>query len=375
MRFFPLLFLLFLCSCATLPASPPLPASMTPLPVARGITSTAALSPDARHLLFRSGEEIRVAELDGQTVRTIDTIPSGSTLHAAWSGDGRHLVLTRTSGTKGMIQLWESESGRRLKEWEWNGVLGEGLFLSPSEIIVPAIRLTTYRFGTEVRQVILRMTPESPSPTEEPLHTATLRPSTYARFSSEIQKGFSIKLHPLGDEILYTRFQDPPEFSPYRKVVLRHLSSGQELEAGNIPLDAPPPIFSGVDDEIVTTDGRSIVTIDPWEGKSSLLHPTGGAIAFAPSGNPRIVGGTIIVGGIELTTLPRESTGLFSSDGSVLVVLHGGTAYRIPLPVPANPQTTDGDEAMKLRQLRTLRAKRLITPLDFRRLFPSPGGI
>lgn len=365
-----LLPLILLCSCATLPASPPLPEAMAPTPVARGITGDAALSPDGRYLLYRSGSGVLVTDLVDRTTRTIDTPPLDSSINLAWNDDSRHLLVTRTTAGTGVIELREID-GETRGRWEWKGILGKGVFSSTSEIMIPAARLTTYRFGTEVRQVILRVTPGEGTLTEEPLHSATLRPSTYARFQEAIHRGFTITLHPDGDEILYTRVQDPPEFTPYRKVILRHLSSGEELEVGTIPLDAPPPLFSGIDDEILTTDGRTILRTDPWEGKSTPLPEQGGVMAVAPSGARRLIAGSLLLDDATiLTTLPPDSQGLFSRDGTVLVVIHDGTAYRILLPPPRNRSVRTDDDIRKILNLRTLRAKRLISPRDFRLLAP-----
>lgn len=360
-----LLILLVISSCATIPADPPLPDRSSPKPVSRGITGEVSPSPDGRFLLYQKGNRLLLSGETGGTKVVLDSLPPGSVIYTSWSPDGNRFLVTLSKEGKGSVEL-RTVADELIARWERGEILGRGGWISPDEFLVPALKMTTYRFGVDLRQIMLRFRADRTPPAEVVLHSATIRPSIFKRYGDSIMRGFVISPHPLGDTILFTRFHDPPEFTPYRKIMLLHLESGEQTEAGSTPLDAPPPIFTGTDDVILAADSSSTFSIDPWRRTKSLLVQKTGEMACARDSSACLVAGDLILGKERLTSFPAESRGSFSDDGALLVVTYRGDAYSLSFPRGTIIHPPDGAARRdRLRYLRNLRAKRLISPEEF----------
>lgn len=366
-----ILILLFIPACTTIPATPPLPETSTPQPVARGVTGDALLSPDGRSLLYQSGTRLLLARESGEPEVVLDSLPPDSILHLSWAPDGRRFVVTMNQGGKGVVELRTVGDGT-VARWERSEILGRGGWISPEEFLVPALKMTTYRFGVDIRQIMLRYRSDSSPPAEVVLHSATIRPTVFSRYREALERGFVITPHPLGDTILFTRFHDPPEFTPYRKIILMHLESGEQTEVGSTPLDSPAPIFTGTDDVILSSDSGSTLSVDPWTMTKSTILPKRGDMTCARHGTACLIAGELMIGREHLTSFPGEARGNFSDDGTRLVVTYRGDAFSLRLP-PATAPAGSGPDARRDRliQLRTLRAKRLISPQEFSSMIPT----
>jgi hypothetical protein len=361
--FLPLLLLCLCCAgCAGLPTARPLPATVATEPVTTTTAPLFAVAPTGQRLaVIRDGLRLVAPKGANDTLLT-DTVP----VALAWSPDSQRLAAAFTAGGKSTVRIYGSDGGKQ-GETAIAGNIGAIVWRSPQELLIASSVVTTYTFGTDFQQTLYRWNGTA-APSGVLVHNATLRPSTVRQLGPDIARAFTLALSPLGDAIAFTRLHDPPEFTPYLRIMLRHLDTGTEREVTNIDLNSAPPVFVGLDDELLVNDNRRHLSRHtPWRKElPTPLSVTGSSLAASPGGKLLLVDGQLLIDREPIASFPATVTGIFANQGAELFVLHRGTIHRLTgLPADGVAQPT-GERLTKLLSLRALRSQGLISPDDLR---------
>jgi hypothetical protein len=357
---------LFVTGCASLPVSHPLPAGITSEPI------ISAVSPP--FMVDAAGERLAYVR-DGLWIGSVTTkaelrLSEISPVALAWSPDGTRLAAAFPAKDANLIRLFTPD-GTKLGETELKGAVGDLTWRSAKELLIAHVVKSDYVFGSDYQQMLTSWD-GSGQPTSVKVHNATLRLGTTKKLGTTYAQAFTLTVSPFGDEILFTRQHDPPEFKTYRRVMLRHLDSGREREITNIAQNSSTPLFIGSDDQLLVADGITINRVNPWQDASNVMLPvTGRALAASPGGTNLLIDGQLVHGDQIITRFPATVTGRFAVQGSQLFILHNGTIYQIK-GLAADPVTIpSGDALKKLLTLRDWRMQGLITPADFEKTKPN----
>lgn len=349
----PACLMILLSGCARLPIAGP---------EANRLTSTFVTRLDAEPLFAAatggqkvafSHEGVRVMPLPSGESRPIST---ERPLALAWSPDGGKLAVAFGSGSKSRIAVFDA-AGVTVAETPATGLVGAIFWTGPDALLAVTMELEPHKFGTSCREVLLRW-PLAGAPERTLLHETTLKPYTVRKLASGLLvRAISPDISPLGDELVYGRIQDPPEFDAYLKVMVRNLSSGAEREVVKTAIGDGSARFSADGEELMVYNGSGqIRRIAAWSESEKPVAPfSGRVLAVSPDGRHLLADGRLLDDGREAALFPPRTTGEFLDDGRLLVVADGalflvsgiGAAVAVPVTPPE-----------KLERLRTIRAWR-----------------
>ena len=358
-----LLFLLLpvlVTGCAGLPVTGQLPEGVRVEQVASSaVGAPFAPSPDGSRLAFgRAG--LQLLDLASRSQQALD---SETPAALAWSADGTTLAAAFHRERESRVQLY-TVAGTKGATVRVAGRVAELRWLPTSELLVATDERTTYSFGINFNQALLRWNGTEP-PTAVRLHDATVQPGVQKLLGNQLDHFFTLSLSPQGDEVAYTRLQSPPEFATYLRVILRSLDSGTEREVANVSLLSGGALFDQDGERLLVGDGTAAtVWYDPWSSTQlATLPPPGRSLALA--GDTLLIDGRLYRGTTEIAAFPSDSVGLFAARGTLLFLRQGTSIYRIAgLPAVTTPQL-DPARQEKLRELRSWRAKGLISAADY----------
>lgn len=356
-----LLLVLWLHGCARLPVSGSLPPGMAAgesLRVAAG--SPFAWRPDGEAVAV-AGDGLRLWRPATGELKSLS--PETSTA-LAWSPDGTRLAVAHAKGDDTHLTVIDG-SGRRLREAALEGRV-ESLFWSADHgLQAVATTLKPYTFGAGFTLALYRWQ-EPAAPVRTVLHETTLKPLTLRRWGGILHRTPGPALSPWGDELLFARLHDPPAFSPYLKIILRHLETGAEREVAQVPITAGGAVFAAGGDAVICGDGGVTRILDPWSGRGGETLPTPGQnLVVSPGGGHLFADGRLYRDGAALAVFPAETVARFSPQGGKLLLRHeqrlfllSGLAESVPAPLPEA-------DRRQLLLLRKWRASGLVSPQDY----------
>ncbi|MCM0081879.1 hypothetical protein L4X63_09780 [Geomonas sp. Red32] len=296
------------------------PVKVTPLPA-----SALAFSPEGDRLAVAIPAEgartdLRIFDTGGKTVAE-SSIPAQAAA-LAWTGGGRLAVL--------------------------------------------ALELKRYSFGTLVNSVVFLWDGKN-SPVSEMVGSVTLRPPLSKLPDEAILQNRNLAASPFGDEIAYTVLRDPPMFTPYQKVITRHLATGRTSEVADTSVNSQALLYFPDGDTLLIGNGQGMsrrVTIP--DGKEIYAWPSAGAFpAISPGGSYLYLDGRLYQDGNRTAYFPEKTRGVFLPDGSALLLSWNGTLYRLSglNEMKRAPRPTDPARFLELRRLR---AQGLIEEKEYR---------
>jgi hypothetical protein len=356
-----LLLVLWLNGCARLPVSGPLPAETTLKRIAAidagGIFAPAPAGD--RVALARDG--LRVVE--AATGRETSLAPEAPAA-VAWAADGLRLAAAFDRGDESRLLVFGAE-GESRGEAVVEGRISGLLFLPDGDILAAAVIMKVFSFGGDHRTVFYRWDGRG-EPVGATVHSSTAKPLTLAVRGDALFRTVHLALSPYGDEILYTRFHDPPAFGPYLKVVLRHLSAGAEREVASVTLDSGGALFA--DETVFYGDGSGRTRrVDPWtETEMEVWNTPGRSLGASASGQYLFIDGRLFRGASEIAVFPADSDGRFAAGGR-LYIRHGRSLYLFSgLAADSVPRLAPALRE-RLLQLRKWRSRDLISHEDYLR--------
>ena len=347
--------------CARLPVSGALPVGIA---VAR-VTKVEAASPFAwdpggTKIALVSGSFAIHDPAAGNSL-PLGAVPSA----VAWSPDGDHLAAAFPHDKDATLRIFNTR-GALLSEADISGHVTKLAWRSEDELLVAAVTIDQLSFGADISGVLYRWKGIG-KPAATTLTETTVRPFI-ARWPLEtLYHTFTFALSPLGDEIVYTRLQDPPAFSPYVKICIRNLESGAEKEAAIAAVTSAGAVYSADGERILYGDGANASHwFDPWMGKELATFPTPGrTIALSPGNRYALIDGRLYRDGKEMVSFPATSEGAFAPAGGRLLLRYDGNLYMISgLSEPEADKKVPADRE-RLLTLRKWRSEGLISVPDY----------
>jgi hypothetical protein len=327
-------------------AAPGLPWAINPA------DGSIALARDGLHLVTSGNESWTV--LPGRPPTALGWSSDGSRLGAAFPREGgtNLSILTR----KGNV-LAEAFIPGRVTSMGW---------VSPTELVALGVQIREFSFGGDVIATLYRWDGTAP-PQGTVLHDMTVKPLTIRQWGERIITSITMNLSPDGDEIVYTRLHDPPAFTPYLRIVLRHLESGAEQELASVDLTSAGARYVGTGDRIVYGDGFAITRVldSRQEGVFRTFPVPGKELAASPAGTFLLLDGHLYQGGEEIATFPPTARGCFASGGA-LYVSHDERLYLVMGLTELVPPPLPPADAERLRILRKWRSDGLISDREYR---------
>ena len=256
-----LLLFIFISGCAhlTLPVSGSLPEGAV-------ITWVGRVDAHAPFALDVKGETVAFVN-NGLRIRELGsgrewTVSSNIPTALAWSPDGKRLAAAFEKENEAVLRLYE-RPGNVVAEAHLFGRVNGLAWRSTEELLAFAMIKKQYSFGANLAELLYRWDGKG-EPTATPLYNTTLKPTTLKQLDGVLERMLTFSLSPGLDEILYIQMHDPPLFSTYTKLVLRHLDSGKERELAEIPVGSAGGVFSSDGERILYgNDEKESQQIDP----------------------------------------------------------------------------------------------------------------
>lgn len=283
----------------------------------------------------------------------------------SWSSDGEHLAAVFPQGKDATLRIFNMH-GALLSEAGISGHVTKLAWRSDDELLVAALTVEQLSFGANVSELLYRWKGIG-KPAATTLRETTVRPFI-ARWPAErLYQTFTFALSPLGDEIAYTRLQDPPAFSPYVKICIRNLESGAEKEVASAAVTSAGAVYSADGERILYGDGANVSHwLHPWAEKELATIPTPGrTIALSPGNRYALIDGRLYRDGKEVVAFPVTSEGSFALVGGRLLVRYDGNLYMISGLDEPNADKTVQAERERLLTLRKWRSEGLISLPDY----------
>lgn len=231
-----LFFCLIIFALATSCVKAPLPAPITghPLLPLADIDNSGlfAANPD--------GTKIAIAR-DGLSLfdvnsKTAHDLSLKKPVALAWSPDGLLLAVAFEGADYETELLLYSADGRILKETSLPVVLSQLVWSRRGDLLAAGFALKIYTFGGNLRQLLY--TVDLDSVEEILLSDSTLRPALARQVKPLLHNLLPVAFSPQGDELVFLRLHDPPEFSAYFQMLYRNWQVDSARELDKFPLQA-----------------------------------------------------------------------------------------------------------------------------------------
>lgn len=154
----------------------------------------------------------------------------------AWQRDGRQFSAAFSLPDDQTLIAVYSATGALVREHMLPVVASNMVWSGNGDLLVAGYVLKVYSFGSNLQQSLAVIKGENFNLLQ--LTDATLKPGTTKVLKPVLQKVLPVLFSEQGDELIYVRLHDPPEFAPYLKVVYTNWQAGGARELLKLPLQA-----------------------------------------------------------------------------------------------------------------------------------------
>lgn len=263
-----------------------------------------AATPGGEVLAF-SHRGLKLLEVSSGTEKKISTVRPD---FLAWSADGRRLaVATIEDDVSSRVALY-SQEGVLQAEMEVPAVMTGLKWTAQGDLLATGYLLKVYSFGSNLKHTLYRFA--GPQVSEIILSDTTLKPSTSKALAPVMGYALPVHFSRFGDELVYVRLHDPPEFPPYMALVFKNWRVGDDKELQRLSVQKLQ-IMEGDDEDaisILSREGRSIVRL--WPKLESWRYEDR---AY------RFVDGSLTQGDVELANWGQGSHAQLLNDGTYLL--------------------------------------------------------
>lgn len=160
---------------------------------------------------------------------------SGEPLVQAWSPDGGRLATGFAHGTDESRLEVTDRNGQVLNHRALPGQILAIAWSSRGDLLVAGYRLQSYSFGANLTQWLFR----SHDGVEEilPLGDVTIETATVKAYADDLPRLLTVAFSPSGDELVYARLHDPPQFSPYLQLLYRNWQVADSRKLLDLPVE------------------------------------------------------------------------------------------------------------------------------------------
>ena len=368
-----LLFTLFLAAltgcAATLPTSP--------LPDGFAVKTFTKVDTGEPFAVNRAGVfaavvegNLQIIEPSGAPGRSIAPAPA---TELRFSPDGTRLAAVFATSNQSLLRIFDLQ-GKSLSEALLSGRVTSIAWRSDKELLATSLTIKKFSFGSELVSVLYRWDTVAP-PLAIPLSDVTVRPNVAKLPEKELLRTLSMALSPYGDEIAYSALKDPPLFSSYLRIAVRHLDTGAEREVAETSIGSGGPVYMPDGESVLAGDAQALThQLSLAEGKEINAWPTAGdRITLSPSGSYLLLDGSLYQGGREIASFPKESIGVFLTGGSGLALSARGFLFLVSGFQDPKPAGLSGDLVRTL-ELRRLHMLHLITDQEFKARLKKVSG-
>lgn len=226
----------------------------------------------------------------------------------SWSTDGRQLAAATIEGDESSRLAVYSQEGLLQADLEVPAVITGLKWTAQGELLATGYLLKVYSFGSNLKQSLYRFAGEQIS--EMVLSDTTLKPSTSKTLAPVMGYVLPVHFSRLGDEMIYVRLHDPPEFPPYLVLVFKNLQAGDDKDLQRLSVQKIQ-IMEGDDEDavaVLSREGRSIVRLWPklenWRYEDRVY---------------RFVDGRLTQDDVELANWGQGSHAQLLNDGTYLL--------------------------------------------------------
>jgi len=363
-RFIALLLPVILCGlagCTTLMQGAPLPEGFALKKVTKADRGTpfAVNRSGAFAAISKGGIEITDPDGSGRKIAR----EAASALCFSPAGDRLAAALPTENGT--MLRLFDLE-GNVIGETAIPERVTSIAWRSEQQVLAASLSIKKFTFGSELTSRLYQWDGLTP-PAAVTLSDVTVRPPVGKLPPEQLFNSLSIAVSPYGDEIAYSQLKDPPLFTPYLRIAIRHLETGAEREVGKTSVGSGGILYTPDGESLLVGDAQSLTRkLSLPEGKELYAWPSPGShSALSPSGSYTFLDGLLYQDGRTIATFPPQTRGAFLPDGSGLVLSYDGKVFLVSglKDRAAALPTEDLDRLLKLRRLRSMG---LITEKEYR---------
>ena len=363
-RFIALLLPVILCAltgCTTLMQGAPLPDGFELKKVTKANPGTpfAVNRNGAFATITKGGIEITEADGSGRNIAR----EAASALCFSPAGDRLAVALPTEQGT--LLRLFDLE-GKVLGETTIPEQVTSIAWRSEQQVLAASLSIKKFTFGSELTSRLYQWDGLTP-PLGTTLSDVTVRPPVGKLPPEQLFNSLAIAVSPYGDEIAYSQLKDPPLFTPYLRIAVRHLETGAEREVGKTSLGSGAVLYTPDGESLLVGDAQSLTRkLSLPDGKEIDAWPSPGShSALSPSGSYIFLDGRLYQNGHTITTFPPQTRGAFLPDGSGLALSYDGKLFLVTglKDRPAILPREDRDRLLKLRRLRSMG---LITEKEYR---------
>jgi hypothetical protein len=339
------------------------------LPEGAVITRVGRVDAQAPFALDVKGETVAFVN-NGLRIRELGSgseweASSNTPTALAWSPDGKQLAAAFAQNNEAVLRLYERQ-GNIVAEMHLAGRVNGLAWRSAQEILAFALLKNQYSFGANLAELLYRWDGKA-EPTATHLYDTTLKPTTLKQLDGILERTLTFSLSPGQDEILYIQMHDPPVFSTFARLVLRHLESGKEREIAEIPAGSAGAVFSSDGERVLYGNGEAgFQQMDTWGNRGIAVIPTPGQeIARSFSGRYLLLDGHLYRDGVEIASFPAATAGRFAARAGRLAVGCGEQLYLVSGLSEESPPPVAPAAAEHLRQLRKSLSEGLISPQEY----------
>lgn len=327
-------------ACAPAPLPPGLNQSPLQLVTELDPDGAFAASADGQQLAFgRQGLRL-LDRASGVTSRLADAAP----VVLGWRRDGSRLAVGFVDAQdRGRLAVFD-RSGTLLSEQQLPGRPLNVAWSSRHDLLVVGYRLQVYSFGANLSQWLVRVGDQDTATI--PLGDVTLKPATARQLAPALPALLQATFSADGDELVYLRLHDPPEFPAYLRLLYRNWQASGERKLLDLPLQPAVLAWEPSGEAIVVhPDSPTAQRIELW--------PRPGDASAPKAAPPRGAAGAA---GLRLQRLDDGRYLLATKDR-----LYSGAGL---------PERPPGGHDDKLWKLRKWRFEGLISADEFREARP-----
>ena len=199
-------------------------------------------------------------------------LSSANPIALAWSPDGLSLAAAFERADFETELLVYSADGVVMNEAVIPVALSQLYWSSRGDLLAVGFVLKVYSFGGNLRQLLYRI--EDDVLVETLLTDSTLRPSLAKQVKPLLHSLLPVSFSPQGDELVFLRLQDPPEFSAYFQLLYQNWQSDKPRGLHKTPLQVMSFNWEPSGNTMNVLSEEGLQTLNLWPSEEKTVVPS-----------------------------------------------------------------------------------------------------